>query len=427
MSRPETIGLVHLGLGAFHRAHQAWYTHQANAVSAEPVGIWAFTGRRPDAAMTLTEQDCRYTLLERGPSQDRTTIVDSILRASDGADRLAWRDAMARPEVSALTVTITEAGYRLNSRDAAILLVDDGMPISAPARLVDGLRARWRNSGAAIRVIGCDNMPSTGESLRTTALRLAEMLDGRFASWVDESVTFSSSMVDRITPSSTAADSRAAAPAFGRPDPAVVVTEPFSEWVIAGSPQLRPDWATAGVDFVDDLEPYERRKLWLLNAAHSALAYCGLLRGHRTIAGAMADDWCEAIIESLWLEAMMVLPFADADIQPWLTALRERLRNPRIEHSLEQVARDGIEKMPQRIINMQRERLRRGMTSGPAATTALAAWVRYEAWRAGGDDAPGLGRVRALVGLVAPEWSDDPDRIGEVLEALPEITRPALS
>jgi mannitol-1-phosphate/altronate dehydrogenase len=104
--------------------------------------------------------------------------------------------------------------------------------------------------------------------------------------------------------------------------------------------------------------------------------------------------------------------------------LRERLRNPRIEHSLEQVARDGIEKIPQRIINMQRERLERGMTSGPAAMTALAAWVRYEAWRAGADDAPGLTRVRALVGLVAPEWSDDADRIGEVLEALPEITRP---
>lgn len=378
--RPRTI---HLGLGAFHRAHQAFYTHHADRTAGERTGIHAFTGRRPDAAETLAAQGFGYTLIERGADGDRLELITSIRDASAGADLDAWRSAWLEPGLQLITMTITEAGYRVTEDDQASLRA--GRPGSAMARLLDGLQTRRQADLPPVAVVSCDNLAGNGGVLAGRVRDLAEQWDSDLAAWIADGVSFPSTMVDRITPATTDADrdqatawirQQRSGPTGQSVDRMPVVCEPFTEWVIAGEfPAGRPAWDRVGVSFVDDVAPYERRKLWLLNAGHSMLAYVGLALGHATIDQAMTDPRCTELLEALWAAAAEVLPFDRAEIAQATAALRERFTNPRIRHNLAQIAGDGSQKLPNRTLGIYRARRKAGLPLDPGTPATLAGWL----------------------------------------------------
>jgi len=352
-------GIVHLGVGAFARAHLAWYTQHAGEW-----GITAFTGRSPAVADALAAQGCRYTLVTRAASGDDAAVIDAIVAAHPGSDDTAWRHVVASPETTIVTLTVTEQGYRSGS--------------DVPARLVAGLDARRAAGSGRIALVSLDNLTHNGEVLREAVL--GATADPELRSWIESNVSFPSSMVDRITPATTEADlaDLAALPGALDDDHVPVVTEPFSEWVLedAFDGIDRPAWETAGVRIVDDVTPYEQRKLWLLNGSHSLLAYLGLQLGHETVASAMDDPVCRAAVEQLWDEAALELPLPAAEITAARDALVDRFANPRIRHTLRQIAAGGSQKLPVRVVDVVRRRLERDPSAGigPGAATAIAAW-----------------------------------------------------
>ena len=389
------VRIVHLGLGAFHRAHQAWYT--AHAGNADEWGIAAFTGRSPATAEVLSRQDGLYTVIERSSAADRYEILPSLVEARDGADISRLAEKFASPDVALVTITVTEAGYRLradgspDTSDSA--LVQDLATLSEAAssraqlgalslttmlgRLVAGLEARRRASRGGIAVVPCDNLPANGSLMSRGTIQAAEFVSPGLAEWVTQNVSFVSTSVDRITPRTTAADTQRLNAQREWADAAPVITEPFRDWVLSGSfPAGRPAWEDAGARFVDDIEPWERRKLWLLNGAHTLLSFGGLLRGHQTIAQAIADPVLIARVEQFWDEASAQLP-AGLGIVSYRAALLERFRNSRIEHRLAQIAEHGTRKLSLRIVPVAEASLRAGRLPG-AAAFAIACWI---AWR----------------------------------------------
>ena len=306
--------IVHLGLGAFHRSHQAWYTHQAG--DAADWGIAAFTGRRPDAALALAEQDGLFTVVERADGGDSFTVVSSIVEAVDGADVQRLAELVAAPATAVVTLTITEAAYRLGAdgqldrtasdvaADLALLASGSGNPTTPLGRLVLALAARRAAGAGPLAVVCCDNLSNNGTVAHNAVVGMAGAWDAGLADWIDANISFVSTSVDRITPRTTDADLAAVEAACGYRDNSPVVAEPFSNWVLSGDfPAGRPRWEDAGAVFVADIEPYENRKLWLLNGAHSLLAYAGQLRGHTTVAQALADPLCLQAVEAFWDEA----------------------------------------------------------------------------------------------------------------------------
>jgi len=368
---------VHLGLGAFFRAHQAWYTQLANELGGEQWGITALTGRRPDQADLLNSQGCRYTLIERGPEGDRGIDIRSITAAGPGADLDTYRAALADPAVAVITSTITEKGYLVAEGDADRIRAGEAAE-SAIGRLVDGLRVRHESGAGPLAMVPCDNLTANGTHTHRVVHDLAQQVDADLAAWIDENVSFVSTMVDRITPATTEADIADAAALVGWDDRAPVVAEPFSEWVLAGNfPAGRPDWDRVGARFVDDVEPYEQRKLWLLNGGHSTLAYVGLSRGRSTIAEAMDDEFCVAALHQVWQDAAPCLPFSDEEIAEATQALTDRFTNARIQHRLVQIAGDGSQKLPVRLVSVQRARLAAGLGVGEAFPLAIGAWITH--------------------------------------------------
>lgn len=385
------IRIVHLGLGAFHRAHQAWYTHIANGACTEPWGIAAFTGRGPQAALLLQPQDGLYTLITRGAETDTAEIVGSLSEAVDGRDQARWCELFSNSGTAIITLTITEAGYHydkatgLDRRDegvAADIACLRGSrspaPTTAPGRLVHGLRARRDAGLGGLAIVSCDNLSNNGDVTRCVVTQLARAVDPALAEWIEANVSFVSTVVDRITPATTAADVEVAAELIGFQDRSPVVTEPFTEWIISGEfPAGRPPWERAGARFVVDVAPFEQRKLWLLNSGHSLLAYVGLLRGHTTVAEAMEDELCVVLLERLWEDAAAVLPFPAEEIHLATSALRRRFRNPRIRHRLTQIARDGSQKLPLRAVPVIQRRLGLGLDAGQGEVTLIAAWLLH--------------------------------------------------
>jgi len=392
-------GIAHLGIGAFARAHLAWYTQHA---SGDPWGITAFTGRSPGAADALAGQDCRYTLVTRAADGDTAEVVDSIVAAHPGSDGTAWRHVVASPGTTIVTLTVTEAGYRADA--------------DVPARLVDGLAARRAADGGRIALVSLDNLTHNGAVLREAVLGATD--DPALRSWIESSVAFPSSMVDRITPATTAADLDEIADLPGAldGDRVPVVTEPFAEWVLEDvfDGIDRPAWETAGVRLVPDVTPYEQRKLWLLNGAHSLLAYLGLLLGHDTVASAMDDPRCRTAVEQLWDEAAAELPLPADEVADARAALVERFANPRIRHTLRQIASGGSQKLPVRVVDVLRRRLERDPDAGvgPGAATLLAAWWVHCTTQAElVDDAGAPGPdsdVHDVLGVVAPDLDTTP-------------------
>ena len=456
---PERI--VHLGLGAFHRAHQAWYT---GAVDTERAwGIAAFTGRRADAATTLAAQDGLYTLVERGPGGDEFTVVRSVVGAYDGADLARLSDAMAAPATAVVTLTVTEpaylvgaAGFSVDDPDVAADLaawhstsaemrpqMREPTPTPAlttmPARLAYGLDARRRAGARPLAVVSCDNLADNGRVARASVRGFAAAVNGALADWIDANVSFVSTSVDRITPRTTPADVELVATQCGYDDRAPVVTEPFSDWVLCGLfPAGRPAWERAGAIFVDDIAPWEQRKLWMLNGAHSLLAYLGLLRGRATVAEAIADDPCRRGVEALWQLVATHLTEPELDLPRYRRELLDRWRNPRIEHQLAQIGLAGSTKLRNRMVPLVEAEWARGAT-GNAGLHVVAAWAEYlsrlpsvsdelDAAAARLNDArgrSGIEQTRALLAVLEPAWARD-DAVVELVAAQRRLVRTAV-
>lgn len=406
LGTPAPVRIVHIGLGAFHRSHQAWYTQ-----AADPAGEWgiaAFTGRTPAAARTLAAQDSLYTLVERGPDGDKYEVISSLSAVYEGTDLNRLATLLAAPTTAVVTMTITEAAYHLGpdgrldlaagpvASDLALLAgwVGSRGDLRVPstgessveqpetaqlttvgARMLVGLDARRRAGSGPLAVVPCDNLSGNGAAAAEAILGLAREIDAGLAEWVQQQVSFVDTSVDRITPRITDDDVAAVAAATGFADASPVVAEPFSNWVLSGNfPVGRPAWEKAGAVFVDDIEHFERRKLWLLNGAHSLLAYAGQLRGHRTVAEALVDPVCRDWLEAFWDEAAAYLTEPGLEIPAYRAALLQRFANPRIAHQLKQIAMDGSSKLRMRAVPIIAAHLRDGRPA-PAACRLAAAWM----------------------------------------------------
>jgi fructuronate reductase len=390
------LGIVHLGIGAFHRAHQAVYTEQAAASSGDTGwGICGVTQRTPAVLEQLAPQDCLYTVLERGPGAAPPQVVGSVrevLFAGWMPDEVAAR--IADPAVRVVTLTVTEKGYRRDARgglDRSDEVVTADLagrpPRSAIGQLVRGLQRR-RPTGAPLTVLSCDNLTGNGAVLRGLVHDFCAALPSAegepLAGWIESAVRFPGSMVDRIVPAATDVDRAEIRQRLGFTDAALVVAEPFRQWVVADEfAAERPAWEKAGVLLVPDVGPYEQAKLRLLNAAHSLLAYAGALAGHELISEAVADDRLEAAATALMTEdaaPTLELP-AGFDVSAYMTEVVERFANPALRHRTVQIAMDGSQKLPVRVLGTVRDRLAVGAEPRWAAR-AVAAWMVYVGVRA---------------------------------------------
>lgn len=383
------VRAVHLGVGSFFRAHQAWFTE--HAPDAAEWGIAAFTGRSPAVAEGLGAQDGLYTLLVRGPDRAAVEVISSVSAVHAGDDLAALRAYLASPRVGLVTTTVTEAGYRRTESGRLDVGAEEvaadinalaqgpltGSARSTPARLVAGLLARRATRGGPIALVPCDNVPGNGDMLRQVVTDLAAAVDPTLVAWVDEHVSFVSTVVDRITPRTTDDDLAEIHRLTGVHDPEAVVTEPFAEWLLSGTfPGGRPAWHEAGARFVEDVQPFETRKLWLLNGAHSLMAYAGSILGHRTVAEAIEDPEVAGWVEDWWDAAARHLTLARDEVAAYRSALFDRFANPQIRHLLAQIAADGSHKVPIRAVPVLRaERLAGELPVG--ATRFVASWVAH--------------------------------------------------
>ncbi|NMH80387.1 mannitol dehydrogenase family protein [Pseudonocardia xinjiangensis] len=394
--RPDTaIGIVHLGIGAFHRAHQAVFTEEAMA--AEGVGSWGICGvtqRSRGVVDQLAPQDGLYGVLERSDREVSVRVVGSVLEVVSAAEQPELvRSRIADAAVGVVTLTVTEKGYRrepggrLDLRDTAVQadLAGTAAPETAIGRLARGLQRRREENGAPLTVLSCDNLVGNGEVVRTLVADFCAALPAAEGEplweWVTSNVSFPSSMVDRIVPATTDDDREQAQHLMGLRDAGLVVAEPFRQWVIedhfAGPV---PAWHRVGATLTADVAPYEAVKLRLLNATHSLLAYTGALAGYETIAEAVRDETLAAAAASLMAEdALPTLRRPDdLDLDDYQRSVLDRFANPALRHRTTQVAMDGSMKLPVRLLGTVRDRLRAGAEPRWAAM-AVAAWMVYVA------------------------------------------------
>jgi len=412
-ARPKApVRHLHLGLGNFFRAHQAWYTE--HAPDAGEWGIAAFTGRSAGMATALAPQDGLYTLVTRAEAGDSFEVVSSLSAVHPLTDHHAFLAYWRSPELAIVSLTVTEAGYLrtpsgtldldhpdLRADRAALASDPTSAVVTVPGRLVAGLLARRAARVGALTLLPCDNLPHNGTVVRQVVSDLIAVVDPTLQGWVDDNVSFATTMVDRITPATTAEDLAIVRAATGHTDAAPVATEPFSEWVIAGDfPAGRPDWKAAGASFVADVAPYEERKLALLNGSHSLLAYAGSILGHTTVADAIADHRCLAWVNEWWDEACTHLRLPGAELDDYRRALLTRFRNPNIRHSLAQIASDGSLKLPIRIVPTLRAEIDAGR-SGAGSARVLAAWVLH--LRGSGAPVRDAGEVAGIASGSLPE------------------------
>ncbi len=408
-------GVVHLGIGAFHRAHQAALFEAALASGDMQWGVTGVSLRSGDVRDQLAPQDGLYTLLVRDGASERAQIVGAVQEVLVAPeDPRAVIAALASPDAHIVTLTITEKGYKLD-RATGGLLVDDpdvahdlvslDAPRTAPGFIVAGLKARRAVHLQPLTIMSCDNLPHNGVLLRDAVVAIARAHDPSLADWIAVDVAFPSTMVDRIVPATMPDDIAALAQRLGAEDRAMVKTEPFTQWVIedrfSGS---RPDFAGLGAQLTDRVAPWEDAKLRLLNGAHSAIAYLGGLAGDEFVHQFVARDVGRRLIAMLWDEAQDTLdPPARLDIPAYRTALLERFANPTLQHRTRQIAMDGSQKLPQRLVQPLIERAAAGKAS-PALTLAIAAWMRWQAgWTDDGErfaiDDPAADRLAAARGV----------------------------
>jgi fructuronate reductase len=383
------VGIVHLGVGAFHRAHQAVYID--DRLAAGETG-WAIAGaslRSPETSHALKPQDGLYTASACNAEGEALRIVGSLRRLLVAPNEPeALLAAMSDANVRIVALTVTEKGY---CHDPATCRLDEdhpdirhdlgqmSAPKSAPGFVVEALARRRAAGVAPFTVMSCDNLPSNGATARNVVTRLAALRDGDLGEWIEGEVAFPSTMVDRIVPATTDEDRARIAARIGVEDAWPVVTEPFTQWVIEDRFSLgRPRLEDSGATLVGDVAPYELAKLRLLNGSHSTLAYLGYLAGYETVAEVMADaSFARLIAELMERESAPTLDVrATGDLTAYMRALLARFRNPALRHRTWQIAMDGSQKLPQRLLGTVRARLAKGEPIDRLAL-GVAAWMRY--------------------------------------------------
>lgn len=371
-------GIVHFGIGAFHRAHMAWYTDRAMDAGGRD---WLITGvsmRSPDVAERLNPQNGLYSLIERDGSGARARVVGAVSRVLIAPQSpAAVVAALAAPATRIASFTVTEKAYcRATDGSLNAELAADG---SIYPLLAAGLAARRAAGLGGISLMSCDNIADNGSALRRLLLAWLAVQDPPTVDWVAQHCRFPATMVDRIVPATAPADLDAAGAMIGMVDAGAVVTEPFSQWVVEDNFAAgRPDWGAVGVELVADVAPYEQAKLRMLNGAHSALAYLGLERGHNYVHEAIADPPLRALVARLMREeaASTVKAAPGQDLDAYASTLLARFENPALAHQLAQIAMDGSQKLPQRWLATLEANRVRGRDC-PAIMAALAAWLRH--------------------------------------------------
>ena len=431
-------GIVHLGCGAFHRAHQAVYTDAALARSGGDWRIAAVSLRSTEIADALNPQDGLYTLIERGAEGVSARVVGSLSRViaaiREPDETVA---ALINPATKIVTLTVTEKAYGIDrargdvdTGHSAVSadLADPRRPTGVLGLIVEALRQRFEANVAPFTVLCCDNLPANGALVKAGVLGFARRVDPALAARIEEEVAFPSSMVDRITPAATPDTLAEAEKLTGYRDEAAVETEPFTQWVIEDDfPQGRPDWEAGGALFVADVAPFEAMKLRMLNGAHSMVAYAGFLAGHEFVRDAMADASLVRLVRRHLLAAAATLDgLAGIDLGRYADELVARFANPAIAHATYQIATDGTEKLPQRLVAPALDTLAAGRSARPFAF-AVAAWMRYCIGQTEAGVAYALRDPRdaAIVAAVATA-AGDPAALAARLFALDDVFVPGV-
>jgi fructuronate reductase len=449
IDRPRP-GIVHIGLGAFHRAHQAVYTEEAMAATGGDWGIMVVAPRSADLVATINAQDGLFSVTDLDGASAQTRVVASLVGAlhlpTQAAEIL---DLLADPTIRVVTLTVTEKAYLTDPATGRLLddpalaadLAGAGDPTTVPGLLVRGLRRRAAAGGPPLAIVSCDNLPSNGARLRSA---LTQALGEEPPAWV----SFPGTMVDRIVPATTTDTLARAAAALGVRDDAAVAAEPYREWVIEDEfPAGRPEWDAAGAVFSTDVAGYERLKLRVLNGVHSTTAYLGALAGYETIADTLQMPGMEAFLHGLIVDdvAPTLTPPAGVDVIGYGDTVLHRFANPAIRHRTLQVAMDGSQKLPQRLLGTLADRRASGAEAGGLAL-AIAGWIRFlggtaddgralplddplavqlrDALAAAGS-AP-IERVRAIFAadsIFAPELRSDADLVEMVADRLHRLER----
>jgi len=383
-----TPGIVHLGIGAFHRAHQAVVIDDLIASGATDWGIVGASLRNSDTRDALAPQDFLYTVAVRSGVGTDHRIIGSVLDVEAARESSAHLiGGMTNPATRIVSLTVTEKGYchtpqtgDLDQHHPDIVhdLQNPGAPRSVPGILVAALTRR-RNSGTApFTVLCCDNLSANGHTVGRIVAQFAALRSRGLANWIEAEVAFPSTMVDRIVPETTDLDRAEVSSALGMIDAWPINTEPFTQWVVEDRfPAGRPNFAAVGVQMVSDVAPFEHMKLRLLNASHSALAYLGYLAGHETIAATMTDRCFAAFARQVMQDAAPTLAMPDGtDLTGYSASLLQRFSNPALHHRTWQIAMDGSQKLPQRLLGTMQDRLRLGLPIDTHAL-AVAGWMRY--------------------------------------------------
>ena len=390
------IGIVHLGLGAFHRAHQAVYLERN--LARHDGGEWGIASANIRSNQRLVEllrmQGHRYHVAEYSDSQTLTIREISAIRevffaGENGCDHEGLLARMSEPGVRIVSLTITEKGYYLNPAEGTLLtdapaimhdIANPTSPRTAPGLLIEALARRHASDTPPFTVLCCDNMPDNGKRTRRAVIELARLRDPVLAEWIEREVAFPCSMVDRIVPAMTEADFERLA-VLGVDDPGAVACESFSQWVIEDNfPQGRPDWEHEGVEMVADVTPFETMKLRMLNGSHSLLAYLGALDGVETVFEAVSrDEFALLLRHYMRYEAAPTLAMPEGtNLENYTESLLKRFGNDSLQHRLQQIAMDGSQKISQRWLHGAVKQLE---SAGNVGCTALgvAAWIRYTA------------------------------------------------
>lgn len=382
--------IVHLGFGAFHRAHQAVYT---DILAADHGSDWGYCevnliGGEQQIA-DLKQQDNLYSVAEMSADAWHCRVVgvvkDAIHAQVDGLE--AVFTAMTQPEVAIVSLTVTEKGYCHTPATGTILLdhpliahdlANPQQPKSAPGVIVEALARRKAAGLPAFSVMSCDNMPENGHVTRNVITAYAQAINPELAAWIETHVTFPSTMVDRIVPAATAETLEQVAKATGVADPVAIACEPFRQWVIEDNFVAgRPEWEKAGAELVKDVLPYEEMKLRMLNGSHSFLAYLGYLAGYQHISECMLDENYRRTAHALMLqEQAPTLKVQGVDLAKYADSLIARYTNPALRHRTWQIAMDGSQKLPQRWLDSIRWHLANGSKFDLLAL-GVAGWMRY--------------------------------------------------
>jgi fructuronate reductase len=382
------IGFAHIGVGAFHRCHQAEYTEDALEAGADDRAEIGINIRPPSIEEQLAPQEGFYTRLLVEGEKAEARVIGSIRRMMD-ADREPEKAvaALADPGIDVITMTVTEKGYchipasgvlDWDRPEIAEDLKRTSGRQSLPGFLAEVL-ARRMTANEPVTLISCDNIPGNGHILRNVVSSFADAADKSLAKWIADNVRFPSTMVDRIVPATRPEDLKRVGELAGYRDEGAVVGEPFRQWVIEDDfNRPRPRWDVAGAKFVGDVEPYEFIKMRVLNACQTALSYLGALSG----LGTTCDDVREPLLKSfaermILAESAAVLPDVPGmEIAPYLKLSLSRLANPAIRHSNHQIATDGSQKINQRILQPLRDRMAKSLPS-PLLELAISGWVAY--------------------------------------------------